>query len=114
MIIANNQPIFESIASYFRKMISLGVFHEGDALPSVRDVAMNENVNPNTVVRAYNLLIDENLVQSIPKKGYFVKSSNASLDNRPLRKALSDLLDLGYTKEEIIETLSALKGGAND
>lgn len=110
MNIVANQHIFESIASYFRRLISINVFKAGDALPSVREVAVSEKVNPNTVLRAYGVLQDEGLIVSIPKKGYFVAEHEEIHDTRPLEKALKDLLELGYTVEEIRETLKVIGG----
>lgn len=107
MIISGSNTIYESIASYFRRMIDHGALKPGDALPSVRDVALSEKVNPNTVARAFSLLVDEGCVVAIPKKGYFVAEKQEA--DRPLRKALSELLRLGYKKEEIINELNAME-----
>ncbi|MBR1846741.1 MAG: GntR family transcriptional regulator [Bacilli bacterium] len=114
MIIQGNAPIYESIATYFRKMISIGVLKGGDALPSVREVAVSEGINPNTVVRAYGILVDEGLIVSMPKKGYFVTEGNLVHDPEPLRKAIRELLSLGYTKEEISKALSETEESKND
>ena len=114
MIVQGNQPIFEAVADYFRKMISLGVLKEGDALPSVRDVALGENINPNTVVRAYSLLVDEGLIISIPKKGYYVAHKETKLEPLPLEQTIKHLLSLGYSEENIIQTLKQLKGAQDD
>lgn len=110
MIIQQNETIYEAVANYFRKMISLGVLKEGDALPSVREVAMAEKINPNTVVRAYGILLEEGLITSIPKKGYFVTGMTMKADVRPLRKALQELLSLGFSKKDIIAALEAMEG----
>ena len=110
MNIAANQHIFESIAAYFRRLISIDVFKPGDALPSVREVAVSEKVNPNTVVRAYGVLQEEGLIVAIPKKGYFVAEHESIHDTRPLEKALRDLLELGYSIEEVHNTLDKIGG----
>ena len=110
MILAANQPIFETIANYFRHLISISVLKPGDALPSVREVAVSEKVNPNTVVRAYGLLQDEGLITSVPKKGYFVSEHGAIQEVTLLEKALSNLMELGYSAQDIINTANKLGG----
>lgn len=114
MIVQGNAPIYESVANYFRKMISLKVLKEGDPLPSVREIAISEGINPNTVVRSYAILVDEGLVTSVPKKGYFVAKGQHPVDHRPLKKALGELLSLGYSKQDIAEALSELEDKQND
>ena len=108
MIPTGNTPLFESIAAYFRKMIARGAFPQGAPLPSVREVAMTEKVNPNTVVRAYALLMEEGVIESIPKKGYFVVSGNAG--RVELEQTLRTLLREGFSKEEIRRALDQMEG----
>lgn len=108
MVISSSSTIYESIASNFRRMIDAGALKPGDALPSVREVALAERVNPNTVARAFSLLQEEGYVSSVPKKGYFVCQGVAK--ENPIRKCLEDLLKLGYSKEDIEKELSELEG----
>ncbi|MCR5349299.1 MAG: GntR family transcriptional regulator [Bacilli bacterium] len=103
------KPIFETIADYYRRLIAMGVLKEGDALPSVREVAVGEGVNPNTVARAYSLLCEEGIVESVPKKGYFVKKTQSQTSEEFLLKALKGLLDKGYTEEQIQNALTKAK-----
>ncbi len=107
MIFTGEKPIYETVADYFRKLISRGVLKEGQALPSVREVAMMEKINPNTVVRAYSILVEEGLVSSLPKKGYFVAQA-CTKDSRQLHAVLSSLLQEGYSKEDIIASLNEM------
>lgn len=112
MILTGNAPIYESVAAYFRKMIAHGVLKEGDAMPSVREVALAEKINPNTVVRAYGLLVDEGLIVSMPKKGYYVSGKKRS--DSSLKQALAALLESGYQEEDILHALKELKGEDHD
>ena len=112
MIFSSVKPIYEVVADYFRKMIHHGAFKPGDALPSVREVAYQEKINPNTVSRAYGILVNEGLVTALPKKGYFV-SSQLNNDSS-LRLLLSSLLEQGHSKEEIISCLDSIKEGDHD
>ena len=118
MKFVGSDPIYIQIANYIKKLIDKGAFSNGSPLPSVRDFGAANSVNPNTVARAYDLLVDENVIISIPKKGYFAKSDTS--DNgvhvsgekrlEELKKKLNYIISSGYTKEEIIEVL----GKGND
>lgn len=114
MVLTGNAPIFESIAAYFRRMIHRGFYKPGDALPSVREVALSERINPNTVVRAYGLLVEEGLIVTIPKKGYFVAEDNDKERAESLKETLHALLKEGYGKEEIISALQNMEVMADD
>ena len=107
MNFTGNAPIYETLANHYRHLIQRGAIKEGDALPSVREVALAERINPNTVVRAYGILVDEGYVVSIPKKGYFVHSSQ---DNKAeVIDALRLLLNEGHSISDIEEALATLR-----
>ena len=112
MILQPQKMLFEQIADYFGSLIAKGAFAPGAALPSVREVALQESVNPNTVVKAYGLLEERGLIISVPKKGYFVKESASEPDD--LAQALSYLLKKGYTAEQIKAAVSKLEEEAHD
>lgn len=104
-------PIYIQIANYFKKLIETGVLSKDDPIPSVRDFGGANGVNPNTVARAYDLLIDEEIIVSIPKKGYFVKGGSENKEHKDigaLEKKLKFLLDDGYSKEDILDVLEKL------
>ena len=105
MEFVSSKPIFNQIADYFKRLIELGVYKSNDPLPSVRDVALSEKVNPNTVQKSYQLLVDQGLVISIPKKGYFVSKSGLLDRNSLLKSKLEAILNDGFSKEEIINFL---------
>ncbi|MCR5308664.1 MAG: GntR family transcriptional regulator [Bacilli bacterium] len=99
-------PIYIQIANYIKKLIENNVFSDGSILPSVRDFGMANGVNPNTVARAYDLLIEEGVIVSIPKKGYFVKESeDADKDINELERRIDSLFRDGFTKEDILTAL---------
>ena len=108
----NGQPVYIAIASYYRKLILSGAMKPGDALPSVREVALMEKINPNTAARAFSILVQEGLVASIEKKGYYV--ADGTLDRKgELRQSISELFSRGYSKEEILSAVEELEV-AND
>jgi GntR family transcriptional regulator len=68
----DNQPIYRQIRDRIVAMILDGLLKEGDPLPSVRTVATDTRVNPLTVLKAYQRLVDEKLVEKRRGLGMFV------------------------------------------
>ena len=66
------RPIYTQIVDGFREQIAAGVLLSGDKLPSVRELAAQLTINPNTIQRAYRELESEGYIVSIPGKGSFV------------------------------------------
>src|SRR5579859_8166445 len=69
----DNQPIYRQLRDRVVAMILDGVLKEGDPLPSVRTVAADYRVNPLTVLKAYEELVDDELVESRRGLGMFVR-----------------------------------------
>jgi len=70
----DGQPIYRQLRDRVVHMILDGVLNEGDPLPSVRNVAAEYRVNPLTVLKAYQELVDEELVEKKRGLGMFVKT----------------------------------------
>ena len=70
----DSQPIYRQLRDRVVAMILDGVLNEGDALPSVRTVAAEYRVNPLTVLKGYQELVDENLVEARRGLGMFVNT----------------------------------------
>jgi GntR family transcriptional regulator len=75
----DNQPIYRQIRDRVVAMILDRVLKEGDSLPSVRNVATEYRVNPLTVLKGYQELVDEELVERRRGLGMFVKSGARDL-----------------------------------
>ena len=75
----DHQPIYRQLRDRVVHMILDGALKEGDALPSVRNVAAEHRVNPLTVLKAYQELVDEELVEKRRGLGMFVKTGAHSL-----------------------------------
>lgn len=109
-------PIFEQIFYQVRKMIALAIFKPDDQLPTVRQLARDLGVNPNTISKAYALCESSNLIISKPGLGYFVKDSDYAINHavtdykEKIRSLIKDLLELGFNQEEI---LNLIKGELN-
>jgi len=75
----DSQPIYRQIRDRVVAMILDGVLDEGDPLPSVRNVATESRVNPLTVMKAYQQLADEELVEKRRGLGMFVSAGARNL-----------------------------------
>ena len=87
-------PIYLQIAEEVRSAVAAGLYRPGDALPSLRALAIDVKVNPNTVQRAYDALEREGLVYSQRGKGLYVaEQGTASAQTRTqeaVRRALEE------------------------
>ena len=108
----DGQPIYRQLRDRVVAMILDGVLKEGDPLPSVRNVAAEYRVNPLTVLKAYQQLVDEDLVEKKRGLGMFVKPGARDLLMQGERKKfLSDqwpgiaatIQRLGLTLKELLE-----------
>ena len=106
------RPIYTQITDGFREQILAGVLQGGDKLPSVRDLAQQLSINPNTIQRAYRELEMQGWIATVPGKGCFVcgvprmtpKEQQPLLDS--FDKAAAALMALGVSKQELIDRLT--------
>src|SRR6266852_1107141 len=82
----DSQPIYRQLRDRVVAMILDGVLKEGDPLPSVRNVAAEYRVNPLTVLKGYQELVDEQLVESRRGRGMFVNVGARDLLMRDERR----------------------------
>ena len=101
----NSISLFEQIYEFYRNLILKGIIRKGEYLPSVREVAVARKINPNTVVKAYALLIEDKLITPINKKGYLVTYSTLSQKQEYLKETINKLRLQGYSEQEIKDTL---------
>ena len=107
----DNQPIYRQLRDRVVAMILDGVLKEGDPLPSVRNVAAENRVNPLTVLKAYQQLADEELVEKRRGLGMFVTSGAHGVLLREERDSFlrvqwpqicETIRRLGLTPEELL------------
>jgi len=98
------RPIYTQIVDNFRMQIASGILQPGDKLPSVRELATQLSINPNTIQRAYRELEVKGIVQTIPGKGCFVCGVE-SPNWEELDKVVARLLSQGITREEILKRI---------
>ena len=68
----DNQPIYMQISDYFCENILTREWKENEKIPSVREIAVLVEVNPNTAIRAFNFLQDQGIIYNKRGIGYFV------------------------------------------
>ncbi len=106
------RPIYSQIIDRFRSQILAGVLLPGEKLPSVRELAQELSINPNTIQRAYRQLEMEGWIATVPGKGCFVSGSGAALEQEKqrlleqLEAAVRELENLGMTRREIADYLT--------
>lgn len=74
----DDQPIYIQIKNYFRTMIAKGMLQKGEKLPSTRELSSALNVSRNTVISAYESLVDDGFIRIIEGKGAFVADIDVS------------------------------------
>ena len=114
MELNSREPIFIQIKNYYKRLINLGIFNDGEEMPSVREVAISNRVNPNTVQRAFSLLVEEGYLNAIPKKGYFVIYKGQKRKVKQLEITIKKLYLDGYTKEELLAVIKEMGEEKND
>ena len=96
------RPIYEQVRDGLRRLIVSGAIADGEKLPSVRALASQLAINPNTIQRAYSELESEGYAASVPGKGSFaVRRERAEDDGRRLALTLRELRALGMTTAEL-------------
>ena len=105
------RPIYVQIMDRFREQISAGVLTAGEKLPSVRELAVQLSINPNTIQRSYRQLEAEGWISTVPGKGCFVCGLPAYTDEQrqelltAFDKAVTALLRIGMTRAELSERI---------
>lgn len=104
------KPIYQEIVSFYKDLIDKGALKPGEIMPSVREVAIEEKINPNTVEKAFTILVKDGYLKNIPKKGFSILKRDVLLNKEERLKAtISALLKEGYKAEEIRQALSELE-----
>ena len=112
----SDQPIYSQLTQRLTEAIVSGIYAPGEKLPSVRELAMEAGVNPNTVQRALAELERDGLVFSQRTTGRFVTENENMIVNAKLRIAdervgefLRSMKTLGCNKREVISLIEGAK-----
>jgi GntR family transcriptional regulator len=109
----SRQAVYEQIVQQIEKYVLTGVLQGGDKIPSVRNLSIQLNVNPNTVQRAYTELERGEVIITAPGRGAFVseqgpallKTRRRELSLAELRALVSELKLAGLDKKQILQTV---------
>ena len=107
------RPINRQIVDGVRRLIASGELQPGTALPSVRGLALQLSINPNTVAKAYSDLTTEGWLESRPGLGVFVAPPRQLLSdaererrlNDAIQRFISDVIGLDYPAADMVERL---------
>ena len=107
------RPINRQIVDGVRRLIASGELEPGTALPSVRGLALQLSINPNTVAKAYSDLTTEGWLESRPGLGVFVAPPRQLLSdaererrlNDAIQRFVSDVIGLDYPAATLVERL---------
>lgn len=104
----SRKPIYEQLMEKIKELMIREVLQEDDQLPSVRILAQELTINPNTIQKAYRLLETDGYIYTIPGKGNFVLSpkslKNSLIEEKiksELSKVLAEAVYIGIDKNEI-------------
>lgn len=105
----SNESIFEQIKKQIVRFIEIGILKPNDKLPSVRMLASDLGINPNTVARAYSELEADGVIYTINKKGVFVSGKdNTSYLIEEAKVALETFKADGLTKQELTKIINEI------
>ncbi|MBE5892386.1 MAG: GntR family transcriptional regulator [Lachnospiraceae bacterium] len=103
----DRRPIYEQVIEKFQQIILCGILAPGDAMPSVRSLAMELSINPNTIQRAYQELERSGYIYSVKGKGSFVSDTGIAAElkrseqQKELNAYVSKVLATGVTEQEL-------------
>ncbi len=120
----SRKPIYEQLVDKLKELIIHEVFKPDSILPSVRALAQDLTINPNTIQKAYRELEYQGYIYSIPGKGKYVAPQVNAHNREKVRKMkeeiiklLSEAMYLGVDKQELLELITlaekSVKGGDN-
>ncbi|NBK97069.1 MAG: GntR family transcriptional regulator [Erysipelotrichia bacterium] len=110
---SSKQPIFEQIVEQVIHFISINVLKPEDKLPSVRTLAQDLKVNPNTIVKAYSELENKGIIISSYKRGYFVANKDVKdewkqREIEELKGKLKKVKELKVSKKDVVEIVNEI------
>lgn len=103
----DRRPIYEQVMEKLKDLMLLGVLMENQPLPSVRSLAMDLSINPNTIQRAYAELERQGYIYTVKGKGSFVSENTEMKENkkREILQKFSEILEeaarLGISGEDL-------------
>lgn len=116
----DKRPIYEQVVEKLSQLIVCGVLEPDSKMPSVRNLAIDLSVNPNTIQRAYSQLEQDGYIYTVSGRGNFVAEQSSWKMGRinearlQIRKAAEEAKQTGLAKEEIIGIIDEVWGGVKN
>ncbi len=109
-------PIYLQIIEQVKRSVALGVLQAGEQLPTVKQLAIDLTVNPNTVARAYRELEREDVIETSPGRGSFVRSNGLADSPKVAADIGADAFDVALREAKSVglrrnEIRRDLRGG---
>ena len=105
-------PIYEQIIKGIERFVAVGILKPNQQIPSIRELAANLGINPNTVKKAYTELEQKGVIYVVSTKGTFIADRTNEVIERKIsegvndiKKIITDLEKLGISKGEIIKKI---------
>lgn len=104
----DTRPIYEQIAEKFKALILKGAMQAGEQMPSVRSLAMELSINPNTIQKAYTELEREGFIYTVKGRGNFIAGTEKLLEEKKkncleeILKLVREVMEYGVTGEEVL------------
>ncbi len=105
-------PIYEQIVDGIEKYVALGILKEKTQIPSIREMAGNLGINPNTVKKSYDILENRGVITTISTKGTFISENTKKATDEKInkeigiiREKIDELTKMGISYEEVIERI---------
>ncbi len=118
--IRGKTPIYEQLLNRITELISSGAMSENERMPTVREVAKDLGVNPNTVQKAYQMLEQRGLIYSIPAKGSYVAKSDTVINTvkeqalARFRESALNAINSGLEPNVLKTEIEKLEGGTKN
>ena len=109
------RPLYEQVVDRFKHLILCGVLQEDEKLPSVRNLAMELSINPNTIQKAYTELEREGFIYSVKGRGNFVSSNTILIEHKKkelqqqIKALVKEAEGIGMGISDIMELLNNMK-----
>ena len=107
----DRRPIYEQIVEKFQVLILKGVLEQGEQMPSVRKLAMDLAINPNTIQKAYSMLEQQGYIYPVKGRGNLVSDKAALVQEKQklywkeYRNMLQRGKEIGISKQQFVEKL---------
>ncbi|MBV8066685.1 MAG: GntR family transcriptional regulator [Candidatus Eremiobacteraeota bacterium] len=95
-------PIYLQIIEQIKRSIALGILQAGEQLPTVKQLAIDLTVNPNTVARAYRELEREQVIETAPGRGSFVRANGVTESPKVAAEIAADALNLALREAKSV------------